>query len=163
MNDSDLYYQYSYDSNSKEIDLLPSGDMSIQVLRYEKSRLLLNIDGDIKEFIDSKDNLMDGAYPSDFAYDTNNIMNGFSSYLAILDKDGSQIITAPANYDGDDPEFKEYELSETLVDTPEFYLWTYNVDQSDVESNYAKLTESQTINIIKNGSAIGFVWYNESA
>lgn len=78
-------------------------------------------------------------------------------------KDGSQIITAPANYDGDDPEFKEYELSETLVDTPEFYLWTYNVDQSDVESNYAKLTESQTINIIKNGSAIGFVWYNESA
>ena len=106
---------------------------------------------------------MDGAYPSDFAYDTNNIMNGFSSYLSILDKDGSQIITAPANYDGDDPEFKEYELSETLVDTPEFYLWTYNVDQSDVESNYAKLTESQTINIIKNGSAIGFVWYNESA
>lgn len=163
VNHSDLYDQYSYDSNSKEIDLLPSVDMSIQVLRYEKSRLLLNIDGDIKEFIDSKDKLMDGAYPSDFAYDTNNIMNGFSSYLAILDKDGSQIITAPANYDGDDPEFKEYELSETLVDNPEFYLWTYNVDQSDVESNYAKLTESQAINIIKNGSAIGFVWYNESA
>ena len=31
---------------------------------------------------------------------------GFSSYLAILDRDGSQIITAPANYDGDDLELK---------------------------------------------------------
>lgn len=36
VNDSDLYNQYTYDSNSKEIDLLPSGDMSIQVLRYKK-------------------------------------------------------------------------------------------------------------------------------
>lgn len=163
VNDSDLYDQYSYDSKSKKIHLKPTGDMSIQVLRYEKSRLLLNIDGDIKEFFDSKDKIIDGANPSDLAYDTDNITNGFSSYLAILDKDGSQIITAPANYDGDDPEFKEYEVSETLVDNPEFYLWTYNVDQSDIESNYSQLTEKEAINIIKNGSAIGFVQYNKSA
>lgn len=163
VNDSDLYDQYSYDSKSKKIHLNPTGDMSIQVLRYKKSRLLLNIDGDIKEFFDSKDKIIDGAYPRDLAYDTDNITNGFSSYLAILDKDGSQITTAPANYDGDDPEFKEYEVSETLVDNPEFYLWTYNVDQSDIESNYSQLTEKEAINIIKNGSAIGFVQYNESA
>lgn len=163
VNDSDLYDKYSYDSNSKEIDLSPSGDMSIQVLRYEKSRLLLNIDGDLKEFFDSKDKIMDGANLSALAYDTNNIMNGFSSYLAILDKDGSQIITAPANYDGDDPEFKEYKLSESLVDNPEFYVWTYNVDQSDVESNYTKLTDIEAMKIIKNGGSVGFVWYNESA
>ena len=163
VNDSDLYDQYSYDSKSKKIHLKPTGDMSIQVLRYEKSRLLLNIDGDIKEFFDSKDKIIDGAYPRDLAYDTDNITNGFSSYLAILDKDGSQITTAPANYDGDDPEFKEYEVSETLVDNPEYYLWTYNVDQSDIESNYSQLTEKEAINIIKNGSAIGFVQYNESA
>lgn len=55
VNDSDLYDQYSYDSKSKKIHLNPTGDMSIQVLRYKKSRLLLNIDGDIKEFFDSKD------------------------------------------------------------------------------------------------------------
>lgn len=84
VNDSDLYNQYTYDSNSKEIDLLPSGDMSIQVLRYKKSRLLLNIDGDIKEFFDSKDKIIDGANPSNLAYDTDNITDGFSSYLAIL-------------------------------------------------------------------------------
>lgn len=53
--DSDLYDQYSYNSNSKKIILKPKGDISIQVLRYEKSRLLLDINGDIKEFFDEKD------------------------------------------------------------------------------------------------------------
>lgn len=71
--------------------------MSIQVLCYKKSRLLLNIDGDIKEFFDSKDKIMNGANPYDPAYDTNNITDGFSSYLAILDRDGSQIITVIRN------------------------------------------------------------------
>ena len=137
--------------------------MSIQVLRYEKSRLLLNIDGDVKEFFDQKDKIMDGANPSDLVYDTDNITNGFSSYLAILGIDGSQIMTAPANYDGDDPEFKEYKLSESLVDHAQFYLWTHNVDQSDIESNYSQLTEKESFKMIKNGCAVGFVWYNESA
>lgn len=163
VNDSDLYDKYSYDSNSKKINLLPTGDMSIQVLRYEKSRLLLNIDGDVKEFFDQKDKIMDGANPSDIAYDTDNITNGFSSYLAILGIDGSQIMTAPANYDGDDPEFKEYKLSESLVDNAQFYLWTHNVDQSDIESNYSQLTENEAFKMIKNSGAVGFVWYNESA
>ena len=163
VNDSDLYDKYSYDSNSKKINLLPTGDMSIQVLRYEKSRLLLNIDGDVKEFFDQKDKIMDGANPSDIAYDTDNITNDFSSYLAILGIDGSQIMTAPANYDGDDPEFKEYKLSETLVDNAQFYLWTYNVNQSNVESNFTKLADTEATKIIKNGGSVGFVWYNESA
>lgn len=132
VNDSDLYDQYSYDSKSKKIHLKPTGAMSIQVLRYKKSRLLLNI-------------------------------NGFSSYLAILNKDGSQIITAPANYDSDDPEFKEYELFERLADNVEYYSWTYNVDQSDVESSYTKLTDTEAFKIIEDGGAIGFVWYNKSA
>lgn len=69
--------------------------------------------------------------------------------MAILKKDGSQIITAPANYDSDDPKFKEYELFERLADNVEHYSWTYNVDQSDVESSCTKLTEKEAINIIK--------------
>ncbi len=163
VHDSDLYDQYSYDSKSKKIHLKPTGDMSIQVLCYEKSRLLLNIDGDIKEFFDSKDKIIDGANPSDLAYDKENITDGFSSYLAILKKDGSQIITAPANYDGDDPKFKEYELFERLADNVEYYSWTYNVDQSDVESSFTKLTDTEAFKIIEDGGAIGFVWYNKSA
>ena len=52
---SDLYDRYSYDSESKAIKLKPEGDMKIKVLRHEKSRLLLDIDGDVKEFFDGKD------------------------------------------------------------------------------------------------------------
>lgn len=134
------------------------------MLRYEKSRLLLDINGDIKEFFDEKDKLITESAPKNLAYDTDNTVTGFSSYLAILNKNGSKITTAPADYDGNDPEFKEYELSETLSDHAEFYLWTYNVDQSQqpmiTESTYNKLSENEASNIIKTGSAIGFVWYN---
>ena len=35
--DSDLYDKYTYDSESGEIKLKPDGDMSIKVLRLEKS------------------------------------------------------------------------------------------------------------------------------
>lgn len=165
--DFDLYDQFSFNSNRKEIELKPSDGKSIKVLRHEKSRLLLNINGDIKEFFDEKDKFITGSAPQNLAYDTDNTVTGFSSYLAFLSKDGSQITTAPANYDGDDPKFKEYELSETLADHAEFYSWTYNVDQSQepmiTESTYNKLTENEASNIIKNGSAIAFVWYNAQA
>lgn len=108
IHDSDLYDQYTYDFKSKKIVLKPAVDMSIHVLRYEKSRLLLNIDGD-------------------------------------------------------DPEFKKYKLSETLEDNAKFYLWTCNVDQSNVESNYTQLTDKEAFKMIKNGGSVGFVWYNKSA
>ena len=59
---SDLYDRYSYDSESKAIKLEPEGDMKIKVLRHEKSRLLLDIDGDVKEFFDGKDERIAGRY-----------------------------------------------------------------------------------------------------
>lgn len=165
--DSDLYDKYTYDSESGEIKLKPDGDMSIKVIRLEKSRLLLDIDGDVKEFFDKKDKLIAGGAPQNLAYDTDNVVSGFSSYLAIIGKDGDKIVTAPANYDGDDPEFKEYELSEKLADNTEFYSWTYNVDETgkivNIESHCRKLTEKGAYRLINSGAAVGFIWYNENA
>lgn len=165
--DSDLYDKYSYDSESEEIKLKPDGDMSIKVLRHEKSRLLLDIDGDVKEFFDEKDKLIAEGAPQNLAYDTDNVVSGFSSYLAIIGKDGDKIVTAPANYDGDDPEFKEYELSEKLADNIEFYSWTYNVDETgtsvNTQSSCRKLTAKGAYRLIESGAAVGFVWYNENA
>lgn len=164
--DSDLYDKYSYDSESGEIKLKPDGDMSIKVLRHEKSRLLLDIDGDVKEFFDEKDKLIARGAPQNLAYDTDNVVSGFSSYLAIIGKDGDKIVTAPANYDGDDPEFKEYELSEKLADNIEFYSWTYNVDETgksvNTQSSCRKLTAKGAYRLIESGAAVGFVWYNEN-
>ena len=165
--DSDLYDRYSYDTKSGEIKLKPAGDMTIRVLRHEKSRLLLDIDGDVKDFVDEKDKLIAGGAPQNLSYDTDNVVSGFSSYLAIIGKDGAEIMTAPANYDGDDSEFKEYELSETLASGAEFYDWTYNVDETGetmkTESSLRKITEKEASEIIESGSAVGFVWYNEDA
>lgn len=75
-------------------------------------------------------------------------------------KDGSQIITAPANYDSDDSKFKEYELFERLADNVEYYSWTYNVDQSDVESSYTKLTDTEAFKIIEDCGAIQSVGFH---
>lgn len=165
--DSDLYDKYAYDSESGEIKLQPDGDMSIKVLRHEKSRLLLDIDGDVKEFFDEKDQFIAGGAPQNLDYDTDNIASGFSSYLAIIGKDGDKIVTAPANYDGDDTEFKEYELSEKLADNIEFYSWTYNVDETgksvNTKSSCKKLTKKGAYRLIDSGAAVGFVWYNENA
>ena len=162
-----MYDKYTYDSESGEIKLKPDGDMSIKVLRLEKSRLLLDIDGDVKEFFDKKDKLIAGGAPQNLAYDTDNVVSGFSSYLAIIGKDGDKIVTAPANYDGDDPEFKEYELSEKLADNTEFYSWTYNVDETgkivNIESHCRKLTEKGAYRLINSGAAVGFIWYTENA
>lgn len=162
---SDLYDRYSYDSESKAIKLEPEGDMKIKVLRHEKSRLLLDIDGDVKEFFDGKDERIAGGAPQNLEYNLDNVASGFGSYLTIIGKDGSKIVTAPANYDGDDPEFKEYELSEKLADHATFYSWVYDVDESgmDVKSNCGKVTEKEAAKIISDGAAVGFVWYNEKA
>ena len=139
--------------------------MKIKVLRHEKARLLLDIDGDVKEFFDGKDERIAGGAPQNLEYDLDNVASGFGSYLAIISKDGSKIVTAPANYDGDDPEFKEYELSEKLVDHATFYSWVYDVDESgmDVKSNCRKVTEKEAAKMISDGAAVGFVWYNEKA
>ena len=42
--------------------------MSILLLRYAKARLLLNIDGDVKEFFDNDDKTMSKAFPDNWYY-----------------------------------------------------------------------------------------------
>lgn len=62
---------------------------------------------------------MSKAFPDNLTYETEDVTNSFSSYLAIISIDGSQMMAALANYDGDDLELKMYELSETLEDNAE--------------------------------------------
>ena len=54
--------------------------MSILLLRYAKSRLLLNIDGVVKEFFDNDDKTMSKAFPDNLIYETEDVTNSFSSY-----------------------------------------------------------------------------------
>lgn len=49
---------------------------------------------------------MSKAFPDNLTYETEDVTNSFSSYLAIIGIDGSQMMAALANYDGDDLELK---------------------------------------------------------
>lgn len=165
VDDSDLYEKYTYNEDTSTIQLKPKENNSIiKVLRYEKSRLLLDFTGTVKEFIDSNDPLLSEATP-EIGYDNDNVTAGFSSYLSIIDKDGRNIVSAPAGYDGNDPEYKEYLLSERLVEDARFYEWNLSVTEGssgiDTESSFRKLTEKQAEEIIASEAATGFVWYNE--
>lgn len=49
---------------------------------------------------------MSKAFPDNLTYETEDVTNSFSSYLAIIGIDGSQMMAALAHYDGDDLELK---------------------------------------------------------
>lgn len=166
--DSDLYDGYSYDESKSEIALKPDGEDSIiKVLRQEKSRLLLDFGNGVKEFFDMDDRLAADSAPQDIGYDTDGVTDGFSSYLAIASQDGSAVVTAPAAYDGDDPEFDEYLLTEKLATDVEYYDWELKITEGsqgiEPENSFGKLTADEAAEIIESGSAVGFVWYNENA
>ena len=165
---SDLFDKYSYDENEAIIHLKPSGDNDeIRVLRQEKSRLLLLVDGMVKEFMDGKDHLATDARPDALGYDTDNVTMNFSSYLYFSELDGSRAVTAPAGYDGDTPEYKAYLLDEKVNEDAEFYDWNLEIVQTEngeePESSFRKLSREEAEQLVSGGSATGFVWYNEEA
>lgn len=165
--DSDLYETYKYDPDTSDITLSPKGsDSSIKVLRYDKSRLLLEFNDGVKEFFDSGDTQASNVHP-DMDYDPDNYIYGFSSYLAVLEKNGDNLTTAPAGYDGDYPEYDAYILEEKLSDDAEFYQWDLTITQTDEgeqpDSTYSKLSSQQVENMLDGGPSVGYVWYNDNA
>ena len=163
--DSDLYEEYSYDESKSEIRLKPDGeDSTIKVLRHEKSRLLLDFGDGVKEFFDMNDSVTADSAPKDLGYDTDGVTAGFSSYLAIVQQDGSTVVTAPASYDGDDSGFEEYLLTEELAADVEYYDWNLRITEGsqgiEPESSFRKLTANEAADVIESGSAAGFVWYD---
>lgn len=165
---SDLFDKYSYDEDEAVIHLKPSGDNDeIRVLRQEKSRLLLLVDGMVKEFMDGNDSMASDARPDEIGYDIDNVTMNFSSYLFISELDGRRAVTAPAGYDGDMPEYEEYLLDERVTGDAEFYDWNLEIVQTEngeePESSFRKLSREEAEKLVSGGSATGFVWYNEEA
>ena len=157
------YDSYEYDEDTAEITLFPKADDStIQVLRYEKSRLLLGFKDGVKEFFDQRDPLASNVRP-DFDYDPYNYTRGFSSYLTILEKNGSALTTAPAGYDADDPYYSNYLLKEKLDTDAEFYRWDLKITAADTgeqtDSIYEELSAAQVQKMLDGGPGVGYVWY----
>lgn len=165
--DSDLYDTYTYSETTSEISLYPKSDDSIiRVLRYEKSRLLLEFSDGVKEFCDAGDPLASNVHP-DMDYDPDNYIQDFSSYLTIISRNGDSVTTAPAGYDADYPEYDEYLLDEKLAADARFYEWNLTITVTDEgeqpDSSYRKLSAQQVERLLDGGPAAGYVWYNDDA
>ena len=162
---SDLFDSYQYDEDSEEITLYPEEEGNkIKVLRYEKSRLLLGFDDGIKEFVDRSDELV-SENPPDLTYNPEDYVYGFHSYIAIVEKDGNILITAPAGYDAEVLEYQEYLTEEKLSENPVFYQWTVKMVQTDDGEEFGdtceELSEEQMTEMLEDGPAVGYIWYND--
>ena len=160
----DLFDRYKYNEQNSEITLHPEAEgNTIKILRHEKSRLLLECNDGIKEFFDNQDPFVSNTSP-DCAYDTENYTEGFGSYIAIICKDGNTVTTAPSGYDGDTPEYKEYLLEETLAPNVTYGEWNMQVTQTEdgeeIKQDYKELSDEQVDKMLKDGSSVGYVWYN---
>lgn len=161
---SDLFDSYTYNTKTSEIILSPEQDGNvIPVLRQKKSRLLLKTDGQIKEFFDIDDPMV--PCPETYAsYDPEDYTYNHSSYLALFDKAGDSITTAPSGYATDPSGSEEYLLTEKLAENVSFFRWTLKIEQingeESISNSYEELTEEQAEEILMTGSAVGYVWYN---
>ncbi|MGN1166287.1 MAG: hypothetical protein ACI4S2_07680 [Lachnospiraceae bacterium] len=163
----DLFDSYKYNEETSEITLLPEDDDNIiKILRYEKSRLLLKCSDGIKEFFDNTDPLVSNSYTDD-AYDTENYTLGFSSYIAIVNKNGDSLTSAPSCYDADVPEYKDYLLEEKLADNITYGEWDMQVTQTEegeeIKHSYKELSDEQVNKMLEGGPSSGYVWYNNNA
>ncbi|MGN0321792.1 MAG: hypothetical protein ACI4DZ_01600 [Oliverpabstia sp.] len=162
---SDLFDSYTYNTKTSEIILSPEQDGNvIPVLRQEKSRLLLETDGQMKEFFDIDDPMV--SCPETYAsYDPEDYTYNHSSYLALFDKAEDSISTAPSSYAADPSGYEEYLLSEKLAENVTFFKWTLKIEQingeESISNNYEELTEEEAEELLKADSAVGFVWYND--
>ena len=162
--DYDLFDSYTYQEKTSEIILSPKQDGNvIPVLRQKKSRLLLETEGQIKEFFDIDDPMV--PWPETYAsYDPEDYTYNHSSYLALFDKAGDSISTAPSGYATDSSGYEEYLLTEKLAENVTFFKWTLKIEQingeESISNNYEELTEEQAEEILKTGSAVGYVRYN---
>ena len=156
----DLYDEYVYDETKKTITLIPCEDGAekeiVKVLHYDRTSLMLQIGGEIKEFYaennvpDVDDKLLSK-------------IEGYSGYNAIYKVEKGQIYVGPSEYDGDaqsEDVFRPYELAEDAVFESLSVKKVYKGDTEDSTFEYKKLTQKEAIKRFDNQSEIGFVWYN---
>lgn len=154
----DLYDKYSYDDKTREIKLLPDGE-TLRVIRHDENRILIDFGDGVKEFFNADDPRLICVSP-EAEYDFDNLTEGFSSYLMIIEKKGDVFVTAPAGYDGDNPEYDSLLLECRAEPEVSYSQWLLEIDSGEPESSFGVLDEKEAREIINLGSAAAYVWYS---
>lgn len=155
--DSDLYDSYSFDENTGEVRLKPEGE-SFTVLRHDENRLLIDFGDRVKEFYNAENDLLTCVSPQT-GYDCDNRTAGYSSYVQIVGMKESLLVTAPAGYDGDDPEYRRLMMESETSDVA-YSEWTLTLKDGEADSVYRDITEKEAAQIIDEGCGTAFIWYS---
>lgn len=158
---SDIYDRYAYDEKTNTIKLYSGDDetsMQMTVLDYSDYHLLLEIDGEIKDYTYLRSDM--------YIEDAETYISGYNMFGWFIESDGKEAVVGPFNYDGDieypDNAMKAYAISKEAV----FYdLQTetrLNVKENEetMDVSYEKLTRGEGLSRMENGFA--FIWFNDA-
>ncbi len=156
---SDIYDRYAYDDKTNAIRLYNESDedsMELKVLDYSQYHLLLEVDGEIKDYTYLNSN-MDIENAEEY-------VGGYNMYAWFLESDGKEAVIGPYNYDGDieypDNAMKAYPISENA----EFYdlqiksVLKVEEDEKISDVSYEKLTRDEGLARLEGD--FGFIWFD---
>lgn len=155
--DSDLYELYDYDKENQIIKLYNSYDdtsMEMKVLDYSDYHLLLEQNGEIKDYICENSGIS--------IDDSEEYLAGYNMYTFIMEGSAEKAVLGPFNYDGDidypENAFKAYDIAEDII----FYDFqvTKCIDDAgeSCEKVYEELSREDGLERLNSGS--GFIWFN---
>lgn len=155
---SDCYELYDYDKESQVIKLYNDYDdfsMEMKVLDYSDYHLLLEQDGEIKDYtyLDSEIDVEDSE----------KYFKDYNMHSWIVDANEEEVVIGPMNYDGDveypDNAMKAYSLADDIV----FYALdikkVISEENETCDVSYENLSREEGLERL-DGS-YGFIWFNE--
>ena len=168
--DSDIYDQYTYDEE-KEIIILSNDSedetKEVKVLGYNEYHLLLEIDGEIKDF-----GLVEMDIPSNFyAFEGDKYFKDYESLCTVVNIEDGKLIYAPLDYDPEglyaEGPFEEFELAQDYS-ISEVIVRSYNSIQAEQEYeefyNVTETAHTEDVNeyMENRGSGMAFLWFNDN-
>ncbi len=166
--DSDLYDFYRYDEKNCEIILYNNYDdneKTIKVLSFNVSNLLLQIDGEIRDFTYAEADLS-----SNFWWEkAPEYLTGYHLYRTITGISESKVSTAAFNYDTETDYPKDTELEFALSKDATFFdlvIFSQMEVADDLaneiyyDASYNEISLSDFEAYFENGSTTAYMWLN---
>lgn len=156
--DSDVYELYDYDQEAQTIRLYNEFDDSsreIRVLDYSDYHLLLEIDGQVRDYT-----YMDAGL---YIENSEKYLSGYNMYSSIIEGNAKAVVSGPFNYDGDVEYPDQAVTSYRIADEAQFFdlniITTVKDGQELQEISYEEMTGEKAVSRMKDTAA--FIWFND--
>ena len=167
--DSDLYDRYEYNKEAGVITLSSESDdaaAEITVLDYNEYHLMVEIDGEVKDFVLYEQDTTSNFY----SFDGESYLEGYESRCTVVDISDGKIVYGPVNYDPEgayeNGPFEEYEMTEN-VPVFDLFIQRYNSIQDGEEYEefydvaFTEIGEEEIGYILDAGAGAAYLWFDE--